>query len=83
MLDEPTRGVDVGAKSEIYRIIDQLAKAGKAILFISSELNEILAMADRVIVMHEGRITGEFDHKEATPERIATAATGDVMQTEI
>src|SRR5918998_25672 len=60
LLDEPTRGVDVGAKSEIYRLIDDLAKEGKAILLISSELEEVLSMADRVLVMREGRISGEF-----------------------
>lgn len=76
LLDEPTRGVDVGAKSEIYRIIDGLAKDGKAILLISSEMNELLAMADRVIVMHEGTLTGEFSREEFSPTDIASAAAG-------
>ncbi len=76
LLDEPTRGVDVGAKSEIYRLIDELAKEGKAILLISSELEEVLSMSDRVLVMREGRMTGEFDRDEASQEKVMTAATG-------
>jgi rhamnose transport system ATP-binding protein len=76
LLDEPTRGVDVGAKSEIYRLMDDLAKEGKAILLISSELEEVLSMADRVLVMREGRISGEFSRSEATQESVMTAATG-------
>ncbi len=76
LLDEPTRGVDVGAKSEIYRLMDDLAKEGKAILLISSELDEVLSMADRVLVMREGRISGEFGSEEATQENVMTAATG-------
>jgi rhamnose transport system ATP-binding protein len=76
LLDEPTRGVDVGAKSEIYRLMDDLAKEGKAILLISSELEEVLSMADRVLVMREGRISGEFSRGEATQEKVMTAATG-------
>src|SRR5215216_4916498 len=76
LLDEPTRGIDVGAKSEIYRLMDDLAKEGKAILLISSELEEVLSMSDRILVMREGRITGEFDRAGATQERVMTAATG-------
>ena len=76
LLDEPTRGIDVGAKSEIYRLIDDLAKEGKAILLISSELQEVLSMSDRVVVMREGRITGEFGRGEANQEVVMTAATG-------
>src|SRR5215211_6631640 len=76
LLDEPTRGIDVGAKSEIYRLMDDLAKEGKAILLISSELEEVLSMSDRILVMREGRITGEFDREGATQERVMTAATG-------
>jgi ribose transport system ATP-binding protein len=74
ILDEPTRGIDVGAKVEIYEIINALAKAGTAILMISSDLPEVLAMSDRVVVMHEGRITGEFARGEATKERVMEAA---------
>jgi rhamnose transport system ATP-binding protein len=76
VLDEPTRGVDVGAKSEIYRIIDELVRAGNAIALVSSEMAEVLAMSDRVMVMREGRVAGMFDRAEATPERLASAATG-------
>ncbi len=76
LLDEPTRGIDVGAKSEIYRLIDTLAKEGKAILLISSELEEVLSMSDRIVVMREGRITGEFERSEANQEKVMTAATG-------
>jgi len=76
ILDEPTRGIDVGAKAEVHRIISDLAARGLAIILISSELPEVLAMADRVIVLHEGRVTGTFVHSEATQERVMFAATG-------
>ncbi|HLI06482.1 MAG TPA: sugar ABC transporter ATP-binding protein [Ktedonobacteraceae bacterium] len=76
ILDEPTRGIDVGAKSEVHRIISELAAHGLAIILISSDLPEVLAMADRVIVLHEGHITGEFARSEATQERVMFAATG-------
>jgi rhamnose transport system ATP-binding protein len=76
LLDEPTRGVDVGAKREIYRLIDDLASAGKAILLISSELEEVLSMSDRVVVMREGELVAEFSSDEATQEKVMVAATG-------
>jgi inositol transport system ATP-binding protein len=76
ILDEPTRGIDVGAKSEIHRLMSKLAQEGKAIIMISSELPEILGMSDRVLVMHEGRVGGEFDREDATQETIMRAATG-------
>src|SRR5438876_978275 len=76
ILDEPTRGIDVGAKAEVHRIISDLAAGGLAIILISSELPEVLAMADRVIVLHEGRVTGTFTRSEATQERVMFAATG-------
>lgn len=76
MIDEPTRGIDVGAKAEIHRLMSKLAGQGKAILMVSSEMPEILGMSDRVLVMHEGRLTGEFSRAEATQERIMQAATG-------
>lgn len=76
ILDEPTRGIDVGAKSEIYQLIFDLAKKGKAIVMISSELPEILGLSDRVIVMHEGRKMGELRRGEATQEKIMQLATG-------
>ncbi|KPI12878.1 Monosaccharide-transporting ATPase [Actinobacteria bacterium OV450] len=86
ILDEPTRGIDVGAKAEIYRIIADLAQAGVALLVISSELPEVLGLADRVLVMQGGRITGELDRAGATEEAVlalamaqdlTTTATGD------
>ncbi|MBP0573566.1 sugar ABC transporter ATP-binding protein, partial [Mycobacterium tuberculosis] len=81
ILDEPTRGVDIGAKSEIYRIIDDLAKRGAAVLVISSELPEIVGIADRVVVMREGHIAGEVDgspERPITQESIGALATGAV-----
>jgi ABC-type sugar transport system ATPase subunit len=75
-LDEPTRGIDVGAKQEIYAQINELAKRGLAIVLVSSELPEVLGLSDRVIVLHEGRVTGEFARKEATPEAVMSCATG-------
>jgi rhamnose transport system ATP-binding protein len=76
ILDEPTRGIDIGTKAEVHRIISRLAAEGIAILLISSELPEVLGMADRVLVMHEGRLTGEFSRAEADQESIMRAATG-------
>ena len=76
ILDEPTRGVDVGGKAEIYHIINQLAEQGVAILMISSELPEVLAMSDRILVMHEGHATALLDAHGATQEAVMTAATG-------
>jgi ABC-type sugar transport system ATPase subunit len=75
ILDEPTRGIDVGAKFEIYRLIRELTERGKAVLMISSELAEILGMSDRVLVMRNGRIVGELGRDEATEERIVGLAT--------
>jgi ABC-type sugar transport system ATPase subunit len=77
ILDEPTRGIDVGAKAEIYRIMRELAASGVAILMITSELTEAIGMADRVIVMREGRITGELRGREATEEGIMHLATSE------
>jgi ribose transport system ATP-binding protein len=74
IVDEPTRGVDVGAKSEIHSIMSQLAGEGVSIIMISSELPEILGMSDRIIVMHEGEITGELLRADATQEKILTMA---------
>jgi ribose transport system ATP-binding protein len=76
ILDEPTRGVDVGAKSEIYRIMNQMARRGVAILMISSELPEVVGMSDRVYVMREGHIAGELTGDDITQEKIMTLATG-------
>ena len=77
-LDEPTRGIDVGAKQEIYRVINELAQQGLAIVLVSSELPEVLGLSDRVLVLHEGKLTGEFTRTEATPEKVMAAATGNV-----
>jgi len=77
-LDEPTRGIDVGAKQEIYAEINKLAKEGLAIVLVSSELPEVLGLSDRVIVLHEGKMTGEFTRSEATPEKVMAAATGNI-----
>jgi len=74
LLDEPTRGIDVGAKSEISEIIDRLAAQKYGMIFVSSELKEILAMSDRVLVMSKGKITGEFTHQEATEEKLIAAS---------
>jgi ribose transport system ATP-binding protein len=76
ILDEPTRGVDVGAKAEIHLLMHQLAQEGVGVLMISSELPEVLGVSDRIIVMHEGRITGRFQRDEATQDLIMHAATG-------
>ena len=75
IFDEPTRGIDVGAKSEIYQLMNELVAQGKSIIMISSEMTEILRMSDRIVVMCEGRKTGELDISEATQERIMHAAT--------
>ena len=76
LFDEPTRGIDVGAKVEVYQLMGELVKRGAAILMISSELPEILGMSDRVIVMREGRIAGEFTRAEANQEKILSCALG-------
>ena len=81
ILDEPTRGIDVATKSEIYRIMSNLAKEGKAIILISSEMPEILAMSDRIMVMHEGQKVGELARAEATQEKILHMATGESLST--
>lgn len=80
-LDEPTRGIDVGAKQEIYTQINKLARSGLAIVLVSSELPEVLGLSDRVLVLHEGRVTGEFTRSTATPERVMACATGSIEQT--
>ena len=82
IVDEPTRGIDVGTKAEVHRLISDLAGRGIAILMISSELPEVLGMADRVLVMHEGRITAEIDRADATPEAVMHAATASLEDTQ-
>ncbi|GEA19192.1 sugar ABC transporter ATP-binding protein [Moorella sp. E306M] len=76
ILDEPTRGIDVGAKAEIYKLISFLANQGKAILMISSEMHEILGLSDRILVMHEGQVTGMLNREEASQEKIMKYAMG-------
>ncbi|MBG9985015.1 sugar ABC transporter ATP-binding protein [Aerococcaceae bacterium DSM 111022] len=79
ILDEPTRGVDVGAKREIYQLMNELADRGIAIIVVSSDLPEVLGISDRIIVIHEGKIAGELDKKEANQEDIMTLATGGTL----
>ncbi|HEL1264706.1 TPA: sugar ABC transporter ATP-binding protein [Streptococcus equi subsp. zooepidemicus] len=76
ILDEPTRGVDVGAKREIYQLMNELAERGVPIVLVSSDLPEVLGVSDRIVVMHEGRITGELSRGEATQEKVMQLATG-------
>ncbi|NIE88146.1 ATP-binding cassette domain-containing protein, partial [Burkholderia sp. Tr-860] len=76
IIDEPTRGIDVGAKAEVYAALAELVREGMAVLMISSELPEVLGMADRVLVMHEGRIRADIPRAEADEERIMRAALG-------
>ena len=77
ILDEPTRGVDVGAKYEIYGLINDLASQGKAIVVISSELTELLGICDRIYTISEGRITGQRDRKDATQENLMHLMTAE------
>ncbi|MDY4368819.1 ribose ABC transporter ATP-binding protein RbsA [Pectobacterium brasiliense] len=76
ILDEPTRGVDVGAKKEIYQLINQFKEEGLSIILVSSEMPEVLGMSDRIIVMHEGRLSGDFPIEQATQEALMAAAVG-------
>jgi D-xylose transport system ATP-binding protein len=75
-LDEPTRGIDVGAKLEIYQLINRLTEKGLAVVLVSSELPELMGMSDRIIMLHDGHIGGEFSKAEATPEKLLSAAMG-------
>ncbi len=79
LLDEPTRGVDIGAKHEIYELMNKWTSQGIAIVLITSEMPELLAMSDRIIVMHRGKITAEFSHQNATQEKILNAAMGQIL----
>ena len=76
MLDEPTRGIDVGAKMEIYALINTLTAAGCAVLLVSSELPELIGISDRILILHAGRLTGSFVRGQATPEALLRAALG-------
>ena len=78
IFDEPTRGIDVGAKAEVYLLMSELTKAGAGILMLSSELPEVLGMADRILVMQRGRIVAEFTRQTATAEAVMRAAVGAV-----
>jgi ribose transport system ATP-binding protein len=80
LLDEPTRGIDIGAKQEIYRLMEGLAEKGVAILFVSSEMEEIIRMSDRALVMHQGRITGELRRDELSENAVMQLATGRPKQ---
>lgn len=82
ILDEPTRGIDIGAKAEVHRLMGELAAQGMAILMISSEMPEILAMSDRVLVMRDGRLVAEFQRAELSAEQIMAAATGQILERE-
>jgi ABC-type sugar transport system ATPase subunit len=79
-MDDPTRGIDVGTKYEIYKIMNDLSEKGIAIIMISSDLEEVLGMSDRVMVMHEDRSVGMLDISEATEEKIMALATGIATQ---
>jgi len=76
ILDEPTRGIDVGSKSEIHKLMTQFAQQGLAIVMISSELPEVMGMSGRIVVMQEGRVKGELAREDASSERIMSLATG-------
>jgi L-arabinose transport system ATP-binding protein len=77
LLHEPTRGIDVGAKAEIYEVLGGLAASGVSILIVSSELPELIGQCDRILAMHAGRISGEFNRADATAERILASAMGN------
>ena len=83
LLDEPTRGIDVGAKQEIYGLIEGLAQHGMAVLFVSSEMEEVMGLSDRVLVMHEGEVSGELQKDELSEERIMSLATGGTVSVEV
>jgi rhamnose transport system ATP-binding protein len=78
IVDEPTRGIDIGTKAEVHRLLEELARDGVAVLAISSELPEVLRLADRILVMREGRLVAEFPHADASEETIVAAATGQL-----
>ena len=76
IMDEPTRGIDVGAKAEIYQLMRKLTQSGKSIIMVSSEISEVMQVSDRIIVMHEGEITGEIAAEEATQDLILQDSFG-------
>jgi rhamnose transport system ATP-binding protein len=77
IVDEPTRGIDIGTKAEVHRLLSELANDGVAVLMVSSELPEVLGMADRILVVHEGRLVANVPRADATEESIMYAATGE------
>jgi rhamnose transport system ATP-binding protein len=79
IVDEPTRGIDVGTKSEVHRLLSQLAADGLAVVMVSSELPEVLGMADRVLVMHEGRLVDDIPRARADEDSVMLAATGQAV----
>ncbi len=83
ILDEPTRGIDVGAKAEVHQLINELAAQGLSIIMISSDMPEVLAMSDRILVMREGRQMAIFNRSEATQKKVLTAAMGAVPHFEV
>jgi ABC-type sugar transport system ATPase subunit len=78
-LDEPTQGIDVGVKKDIYNIIDMLASEGVSIVFVSSDMQEILSLCDRILVMYEGSITGEILHRDATQDKVMALASNHTV----
>jgi ribose transport system ATP-binding protein len=82
LFDEPTRGIDVGAKSEIYSLIRALSDAGVAVLMISSDMEEVIGVSDRILVMHEGRISGELGRDQFSEHHIMQLAVGKTMNSE-
>ena len=76
LMDEPTRGIDVGAKVEIFSLLRKMREEGVSVLFVSSEMQEVISESDRILVMHDGRVAGELSREEATQERIMHLATG-------
>ena len=76
IFDEPTRGIDVGVKQEIYQIINEMVERGISIIMISSEMEELIGMSDRIVVLHEGRITGELEKKDFDQQKILEYASG-------
>ncbi len=77
IFDEPTRGIDVGAKQEIYKLISRLAEEGRAIILISSEMEELIGLSDRIMVLHEGRVTGQLSKNEFSQAKILDLASGE------
>ena len=80
IFDEPTRGIDVGAKQEIYKLMNQLVEEGRSILMISSEMEELLGMSDRILVLHEGKLSGELSKNEFSQDHVLELASGMVEE---